>query len=268
MRFLQKHLRVLISAILLTAIPAYLYLGGEIRPIGWFQRLVFSSFMPVVKGIRFVEEGAKNTFRRYLFLTGVMRENEALKAELARLKARGWEWERDREVKKRLEFLVGFQNEISFQTLVARVIAYPPGSGSRRLTVDRGRRDGIVLDAAVISSEGLVGRIVRVEETTAQVLLVIDPLSVVDTRIARTGARGLIIGEREGLKLEYWNQAAETEEGDRVMTSGLDGIFPAGIPIGKVTSLRREKEKLFLEGVLTPAVDFYKLQEVLIEVHP
>lgn len=156
----------------------------------------------------------------------------------------------------------------------ARIIAYSPLDTWQGVTLGAGERAGITTgDIAVDAGGHLVGRIVRTEPHTSELLLITNPSEAIDSRIGDQGYRAVVSGvfrsltAKRGLWLthgEYIDRESAITVGDLVITSGLDGRFPAGLPLGKVHSMGRDKLNLFQEAVIIPAVDFTLLKEVFI----
>lgn len=259
------------------AFPFFLYLKGYRELPGlasWYGRLAVGVVSPFLRLSRAVQEGASRVVRRYFFLVGTERENEALRKLVEATEMRRFFLDGIARENERLAGLVEFQKRLPFQTVAARVLAYPPLSEFRLMTVDRGEESGIRRGAPVLAPQGLVGRVIRVQGNSSEVLLLTDPTSAVDARAVRTGARGLVVGKETDLRLnrrlfigalEFWERSQEVGDGDLLVTSGLDGVFPADIPIGIVQDRKKGKYEVFQEGKVLPAVDFHKLREVLIE---
>lgn len=245
--------------------------SGSLR---WFDRPVVFVMNPAVRAVRFVKEVFGGGFDRYFFLVGVEKENEALKIENDRLKAQSVALSDLEAENSRLTELLDLRGRFSGRGIAARVTAYPPMSPYRILTLDKGSDDGVKRRAAVVAANGLVGQISRVFPTSSQVLLIIDPTSAVDGRLETTGARGLVVGKalKLGLKrdlyvsaFDYLSQSTAVEEGAKVVTSGMDGVYPAGVAIGTVhAQSKKKKYDIFQQAEVIPSVDFFKLSEVLV----
>ena len=273
----RRHFRTFLLVSLPFLVVLLLYRGQRLAavqgPLRLFDRVVLFVTMPLLGTVQTVRRGVAATVQRYVNLVGTERENEELKGRIANLTLQQIYYDRLAEQGARLERLLEFQESAPYATLAAHVLSYPPLGEFRILTIDRGSEHGVVRGAAVLAPDGLIGRIFRVERTVSQVLLLVDPMSAVDARVRRTGARGLVIGRgREiGLRremylgaLEFWERNQEVREGDQLVTSGLDGLFPPDLPVGFVRSLRRGRHEVFLEGDVIPAVEFHKLREVLV----
>jgi rod shape-determining protein MreC len=229
--------------------------------------------MPILQGVHWVKSGVKRVVRRYFYLVNAATENEELRKELAASQLRQGYYDKLTQENERLANYLNFKASTPFRVIPAKVIAYPPLGEFRILVLDRGSEQEVQRGAPVLTQLGLVGRIQEVAPNYSKVLLITDPSSAVDARVKRTGARGLVVGHGQKVGLdrelfigafEFWDHTEEVSEGDELVTSGLDGVFPANIPIGTVRETRREKFDVFQKGKVIPFVIFNKTQEVFI----
>lgn len=166
---------------------------------------------------------------------------------------------------ERLRSLLDFREQLHGDLLTARVIGRDATGLSRTLTIDRGETDGISRGAAVIAPEGVVGQVFMVSPRAARVLLVNDHNSGIDGLVQRTRARGIIEGTIDGgCGLKFVKRTEDIQVGDVVVTSGLDGVFPKGLPIGKVSAVDKRGQGLFQYADVAPRVDPSRLEEVLV----
>src|SRR6185295_8603260 len=140
---------------------------------------------------------------------------------------------------------------------------------SRTILIGRGETDGVVRGAAVLAPQGVVGHVFQTSPHAARVLLVSDHNSGVDALVQRTRARGIVQGTVDaGCALKYVKRTEDVQVGDELVTSGLDGIFPKGLPIGAVTSVDKRGQGLFQHAEVAPRVEFDQLEEVLVTRGP
>ncbi|MBI2981177.1 MAG: rod shape-determining protein MreC [Deltaproteobacteria bacterium] len=275
---LRKY-RFILLCVGFISIPGFLYyqsFHGAADPPRWDQRFFVWILSPLFQSVRSIQDEVARNARRYVYLVETEKRNEALEAELKQYQLKEFFCEGISKENDRLLSLVNFQKRLPFSSIAARVIGFSPVGEFQVLTVDRGEEIGVRRGAAVLSEQGLIGRVIRVFPRQAQVLLITDPTSVVDAEIKRNGARGLIVGKGISIgfsrevfvgAFELWEGSQEVQEGDLLVTSGMDGVFPKEIPIGTAKHLRKGEHDVFLEGELLPFVDFYKLREVLIIQH-
>lgn len=165
----------------------------------------------------------------------------------------------------RLRKLLDFKEKSVYPLTAAGVIGYDSSNLSSIIIIDKGRRQEINRGCAVITNDGLVGRIVEVGDSTSKVLLINDINSGVAALIQRSRQKGLISGTLGGgLILHYLLPDADVQISDLVITSGLSGLYPKGILIGKVMKIQEEDSRGEIFAVLRPSANLTKLEEVLI----
>jgi rod shape-determining protein MreC len=168
----------------------------------------------------------------------------------------------------RLRQLLALQERFPITTLSGEIIAREWGGWVRSLTVNRGRRDNIARLTAVIAPEGLVGRVVDVRSGSAVVQVLTDPASTVGGHVVRTRTPGIVEGDPRGtIRFKYLaREGAGIQVGDVIVTAGVGGLFPRGIPIGRVRALDDRGSALFHYALLSPVIDFARIDEVLLLV--
>ncbi len=236
--------------------------GSESHPL---SRTVFAVMRPVHQAIHYAQSAVGGAWKSYVALKGVREENDRLKKEISNLKRdKAVLLNRDQE-NRRLRKLLNFKSQHDFPAITAQVVGEDAVGAYRTLLINRGTDDGIQIRMPVVVGEGVVGRVTTVGANMSQVVLVTDPDLSVDCRVPRTRSRGVLSGTLEaGCVVRYLDLKSEVVPGDEIVTSGLDGIFPRGLPVGSVKSVNRGTHGLFLEAVVTPAVDFSGLEEVLV----
>ncbi len=198
--------------------------------------------------------------------------NRALRAENARLRARVSELERLYNSRKgleqrcrRLEELVHLQEEYQYDALPARIVLKDDMSWSKTIVINRGRKDGLMPNMAVISGAGLVGKIIETGYAYSRVLLVVDKTFKAGARLRASRYAGLIEGQGvDRLVLNYLPRDAMVAQGDEVVTSGLGGVFPAGYLIGTVKRALFEEYGFYQYATVRPAVDLNTLEMVAV----
>ena len=167
----------------------------------------------------------------------------------------------------RLRTLLDFRKTLGGTLLTTRVIGHDAAGLSRTLVVDQGSAAGIAKGAAVLAPEGIVGQVFQVSPHAARVLLVSDHNSGVDAVVQRTRGRGIVEGTADGrCGLKFVKRTEDLQVGDLVVSSGLDGIFPRGLPIGHIQAVDKQGQGLFQYAQIEPAVDVERLEEVLVLV--
>lgn len=203
-------------------------------------------------------------------VTVSVEENETLKEQIVQLEQLARDAEEYKNENERLRSLLDFkQKEQDYQTVGAEVIAKEPGNWFQIFTINRGTMDGLQQGCAVIDSQGLIGYIYEIGTTWAKVATIIDPETNVGAMLTKTGEQVVVEGDmelsRDGLcKMVYIPKNANIMIGDPIETSGLGGIYPKGLFIGRIKEINTQQGELYKEVVVEPAADFQRIREVLV----
>jgi rod shape-determining protein MreC len=219
---------------------------------------------PLEKVIVWFQQGISNLWHNYFYLRGVRQENRDLKLQIERLRIEQVRLNEDAEQARRLQALLGFKEQFISKTLAAQVIGSSGSEQSRSIYIDKGTHEGVRPDMAVITAEGVVGKVLRAFKTTSQVLLINDQTSGVGSILEKSRLQGVLRGTPVGeVVLEKVMSDETVQPGEKVVTSGGDQIFPKGLPVGTVTKVSPGPE-LFLNIRVKPAADLSRLEEVLV----
>jgi len=219
---------------------------------------------PLEKGIVWFQRAMSNLWHNYFYLRGVRQENRELKQQIERLRIEQVRLNEDAEQARRLQALLGFKEQFISKTLAAQVIGSSGSEQSRSIYIDKGTHSGIKADMAVITADGVVGKVLRVFKSTSQVLLINDQTSGVGAILEKSRLQGVVRGTPVGeVVLEKVMSDETVQPGERVLTSGGDQIFPKGLPVGTVTKVSPGPE-LFLNIRVKPTADLSRLEEVLV----
>ena len=221
---------------------------------------------PVQSGLARVNRSAVGMWSTYLDWKSVRSENRRLREENRQLRVEALQVNETDVENARLRRLLGLQERLPLATKSAEIIAREWGGWVRSITVNRGRPDNIARLTAVIAPEGLVGRVIEVRGGASVVQVLTDPASTVGAHVVRSRTTGIVEGDPRGtIRLKYMaREGGGIQVGDLVVTSGAGGVFPRGIPIGKVRAIDDRGSALFHYAVLTPVVDFARVDEVLL----
>src|ERR1700683_926759 len=219
---------------------------------------------PLEKALVWTQTSTSNIWHNYFYLRGVRAENRALKAQIERMSLEQVRMSQDADQARRLQALLAFKEQFISQTMAAQVIGTSGSEQSRSVYIDKGEHDGIKPDMAVITADGIVGKVLRVYGSTSQVLLIDDQTSGVGAILDKTRLQGILRGRPSGeVVLEKVMSDETVPAGELVLTSGGDGIFPKGLLVGRVMKVAPGGE-LFLNIRVRPAADLSKLEEVLV----
>jgi len=167
---------------------------------------------------------------------------------------------------QRLRELLDFKKQQPYSLIPVEVIAYAPHNYFQVIFIGKGRDEGIRKEMVVVNSQGLIGRVIEAYPHRAKVLLILDERSKIGVRDQRTRDIGILHGkgERGICELKYALSRADVRVGDRIITSGLGGLFPKGILVGEICDIKKDPNQLFQEIVVAPSVDFGKLEELFV----
>jgi rod shape-determining protein MreC len=234
------------------------------------QAMAFEAFSRIQHGTATVVNGVRGSWSGYVALRGARAENEELKRRVSALEVQLQQEHALASQSAQLQQLLDLKGKATFPTLAAEVIAGNPDPVMRTVTIDRGSNDGVVADMAVIAPSGVVGRVIApVGRRAARVQLIIDRNAAAGAVTERTRAGGMVVGSEANppLRMELVSNLNDVKAGDTVVTSGVDGIYPKGYPIGRVESAVRGGG-LYQTITVRPAVDFSSLEDVLVVMIP
>ena len=199
---------------------------------GGFTISVLAPFQEAIAGSsRFI----KGIWRHYFNLILVSEENDQLKKQLARDQEMKNEWVEARMANDRMRRLMDIGRGFSQELVYAEVIGRDSTAWFKTVIINKGYKDNVAVGMPVLVPEGIVGQIVDVSGRYAKVLLIVDQNSAVDALVQRTRARGLVKGEfADQCRLEFVLRKEDIQVGDAIVTSGLDNVFPKGLPIGEI----------------------------------
>ncbi len=234
---------------------------------GWnlSEQLLIEITAPFQKIITHAIINAEKFWLNYFDLVDVRQENWRLKSKIDALKMENNRYREQLTTHKRLQELLQFRQTINRSVLAAQVIGRDPTGWFSSIVIDKGKNTGLAVNMPVVNASGVVGRIVSVSPNYAKVLLIIDQNSAVDCLIQRSRDRGMLKGWSAGLcRLDYVAKSSDVLIEDVVITSGLGGLFPKGLSVGQVANVTETAGELFKHVEVSPAVDFSKLEEVLV----
>jgi rod shape-determining protein MreC len=271
----RRRLIDYVVAAVLVAIPV-VFLNANFRDPGkvnGFDRFVLKISAPLQRGVGWVIDGVAGAWHHYVWLVDVQKENDELRRENERLHRLLADATRQAHDASELAGLVELKQRLPAQSVGARVVAAGTNAYFRvtRIVLDRGEGE-IQPGMPVVAPEGVVGRIHRVYGRYADVLLAVDPLSSIDVVLPRTNSRGVLKGvggdNAYACKVAYLVRNDEVKEDDMVVTSGLGGVFPRDIPVGRVKKTEKNDYGMYLDVDVTPVVDFSHLSAVLVILAP
>lgn len=254
-------------AVLVIIIAAQLVLlAYQVRTkenVSLLRSVTVTAVSPMAKGLDNLRGSTLGFLDRYLILWRVAQENERLKTELDRMKLENQFLRTELTTADRVRALAMFQQQTRSRTVAARIIGTGTGANSKAVFVDRGSTDGVQRGMAVITPDGIVGKVIFVYPRASQVLLITDPFFAAGVISQKTRVPGTLKGlGRSQVLVDHVQNEIKVEEGEWFYTSGDDRVFAKGLPAGQVRTVRQGKE--FKEIFLDPAGLQRGLEEVLI----
>jgi rod shape-determining protein MreC len=223
------------------------------------------SITPLERVLVWVQSYSGNLWHNYFYLRGVRAENRQLKEQIDQLRLEQVRLNQDAEQAHRLQALLSFKEQFISKTVAAQVIGSSGSDQSRSVYIDKGVSDGIEPDMAVITADGVVGKVLTVFPSTSLVLLINDQSSGVGAILEKSRLQGVLRGTPSGeVVLERVMSDEQVTPGETLLTSGGDQVFPKGLPLGRVGKVAGTDSSLFLNIKVKPAANLGRLEEVLV----
>jgi rod shape-determining protein MreC len=266
-RVLIRYRRAVVLATAL--LVAFLLMTAQVRHeravVTFTRQAVLLLFSPFLKLTTLVTGGVSQAWHDYIDLRDLREENLRLGHEVAVLKQRLHEMEEQALEARRLQGLLTLRGGATTGYLAARVVGKDATNWFKTIVLDRGSSHGVRRNLPVVAQDGLVGRVVEVTARASKVQLLTDPLSAVGGLLQRTRVTGIVAGNLgAGTRMTYLPLLADVAVGDEVLTSGMGGVFPKGIPVGRITAVERRSGALFQEATVEPSADLARLEEAII----
>lgn len=269
MEFFRRNLILITAAMLLVCSVRLLNMSlkdPSIAQIG--TRSVSSILYPVEKLHHELNQSVSYVWNRYLWLVDVEVERDSLLDKVTQLQKMNSELIEYQKENSRLREVLDYEKAADVAGITASVVSRNPSNWSKTITIDRGTSDNIHQGSAVLYGNGVVGQVVSVSESSSKVLLISDPSSAVDALLQDNRAWGSCEGTGDDtlMQLRFVEKqiGVEIVTGDRVIASGLDGLFPKGALLGVVHSIEASKSSLFFDITVRRAVDLKKLETVMV----
>ena len=233
----------------------------------FLKAFILSLIMPLQDVTASLSQSVDDLWDGYINLIQVHSENGRLRQQLAELQGKLHQYQEAYRQQQRLRDLLGFRAATFPNQVAAEVVGVDPSQWAESITINKGTRHQLRRDLAVVTHQGLVGRTIAMAPHYATVLLLTDRRSAVDVLVQRTRARGIVVGKSRRLcELRYVDIHEDIQVGDTIITSGLGEVYPKGLLVGTVVSVRRQSSGLFHDIEVKPATDLAKLEEILVLV--
>ncbi len=230
------------------------------------ESALVEGILPIFSFCHSLKSGLHSWWNHYVYLVHTQQDNQRLKEQLARLKQENLRLQETALAQDRLKKLLQLKTELPEPSLAAEVVGSGPAPFLQSFYVNKGKKDGVVRGMPVLIPQGVAGRVERTSGHYALVTLIYDPGFAVDCLIQRSRVRGVLTGiaGENRCKIKYINRADDVRPGDLVLTSGLDGLFPKGMSLGRVVRVDPKVKGTFLHVEVLPEVNLTGVEEVLI----
>lgn len=257
---------LIVGTLLLYPLITYLSSGHRGREPNFADRAVLWVSSPLQRGLTSMIEGSKGGVDGYVALRGAHEQREQCVAELSAARAELNAMLEAKAENARLRAALAYAETTVEPEIAARVIGVNASPHFISLRINRGESEGVRTGMPVLTADGVVGQVSRVVGGAADVMLITDPSSRLGAVVQRSRVRGTVGGSGGGQTLVLDNvlYADDVIDGDVVITSGTDGLFPKGLVIGHVEKVTRETNAMFLKARVVPAVDLRRVEEVLL----
>ncbi len=237
--------------------------GG--RDLPWWQASLLEITAPVERLVSAPFDAVSEFYDGYVDLIGVRAENRRLERRIAEIEAENLQFREALVASGHLGRVASMRDEVEIPMLPAEVVGLDVAPWFRSVLIDRGTQHGVEPGHPVITHEGVVGVVTATSGHAAKTMLLLDRQSAVDALVQRSRARGVVRGVgRDRLEFEFVVRGADVVEGDEVVTSGLGGVYPKGLRLGRVVELRDAGGRLTRIAVIEPAVDLGQLEQVFV----
>ncbi|MEK7220095.1 MAG: rod shape-determining protein MreC, partial [candidate division NC10 bacterium] len=250
LRLLARYRRatILTTTLVVSFLLMTLQVRHETAVVSFTRQVLLFTVSPFIKLTAVTVQGVTGIWRDYVDLRGLQEENKGLRRETATQKRRIDQLEEQALETQRLQALLAMRQASRAEFLTARVVGKDATNWFKTILLDRGSLEGVRRNQPVLAPDGLVGRVVEVTPTSAKVQLLTDPVNAVGGLIQRTRVNGIVSGNLgAGARVRYLPLMADVVVGDQMVTSGMGGVFPKGIPIGRITAVDRRSGALFQE---------------------
>ena len=237
------------------------------RDYHFHDKVIVGMTWPIQETISWTLDKIADGFNNYVYLLHTRRNNLALLDENRKLQGLIASLRETEQENLRLRKILQFDEKYKLESIVARVIAKDVSTDFRAIRINRGERSGVKRNMAVVTNEGIVGRVLRTTANTADVVTVLDLLSAVDAIDERSRAHGVIEGLTDDTcEMRYTVRTDDILPGDTLVSSGVGLIFPRNLPVGVVSRVDRKQYGITQHVEVKPSVDFSKLEEVTVVV--
>ncbi|HET7436078.1 MAG TPA: rod shape-determining protein MreC [Thermoanaerobaculia bacterium] len=258
----------LLFIVVLSLLFVLMSLSAQTRYIGetrtMFERTVMTIFSPVPRTVNWFGTTTRDMYHGYLDMRRAVNENVDLHRKVASLTTENLKLRQSETDLRRLRSLMAYSEQFDLRTSMAQTVMLDTAGRFKSIIIDRGSRDGVEVNDVIANANGLVGRVVLTTADLSKVQLVTDSNCAVGALLERTRRQGVVRGDGSGVvQMLDIPSLSDVQPGDAVLTGGIDGIYPKGIPIGVVRAAK-PGASMFKDVAVVPAVDFGTIEEVIV----
>jgi rod shape-determining protein MreC len=260
-----------IACFVLLAVVSLTLLTWKVKhrmPVAVLENVVLSTTRPFQQATTWMTRNLRGVWDDYVYLVSLQQENQQLREEIKWLRQENHRYLEAYLQYQRLQRLLNFREQMPLDVVAAEVVGRNSNSWTEIIFINRGTRDKVAKGLPVVTHEGLVGQVIHAAPALSQVMLLTDFRSGIDALVQRTRANGVVAGRgRHIAELKFLPVGADLQPGDRLISSGMGGVFPKGLIIGEVKDIHRNGRQT-QQVEIQPSVDFSHLEEVLVLVKP
>ena len=264
---MNKRLKIIIGLLFFSYFAVYLFsLSFTNKPHARaHEKMIVAMASPLQHLVQFTYEKIASVFSHYVFLIGTSKKNETLEAQNGELRQKVVQVDELLQENERLRGLLSLETPSKYSPVTAERIATNSNAFERTIRINKGTDDHVEVGMPVINSPGVVGQVAQVFGDYSDIVLLTDKSSAIEVIVQRTRSRGILKGfTQHQLSFEFFSVDEDLQVGDIVISSGLDEVYPEGIPVGVVSATTKQGRRLFLTATVDPYVNFSKLEEVRI----
>jgi rod shape-determining protein MreC len=231
----------------------------------FFESVVFWFFSPIQNLLTSATSSISDVFDHYFFLVETSKENDRLLLEVNLLSKKNNELLERNKLLERSDSLIEFLDEDERPFVIAKVIGYDATQWSKVIFINRGTDHKVQKNSSVMNNAGVIGHVIHSSPNSSKVLLITDSRSAVDSLFQETRESGITVGTGENIcEMKFVPISAKVNLGDKVISSGLGGVFPKGLVVGTVVDIVKKKQELFQDIMVAPSADLSNIEEVIV----
>ena len=231
----------------------------------FFESIVVWFFSPIQNLLTSTTSYVSDAFDHYFFLVETSKENDRLLLKVNLLSKKNNELIERNKLLERSDNLIEFLDKDERPFVIAKVIGYDATQWSKMIFINRGTNHKVQKNSSVMNNAGVIGHVIHSSPNSSKVLLITDGRSAVDSLFQETRESGITVGTGENIcEMKFVPISAKINLGDKVISSGLGGVFPKGLVVGSVVDIVKHSQELFQDIMVEPSADLSNIEEVIV----